>query len=86
MTLKPFLNSQKQHNGYMLILQNSIMFSCKFSKPVSSLVVNYPQPFLSSVVDYQNRYQLQFQNINTIIKFSCKLSKPVSNSVVNVKI
>jgi hypothetical protein len=43
----------------MLILQNSIMFSCKFSKPISSSVVNYPQPLLSSVVDYQNQYQLQ---------------------------
>ena len=43
----------------MLILQNSIMLSCKFSKPISSSVVNYPQPLLSSVVDYQNQYQLQ---------------------------
>jgi len=51
-TSKPFLNSQKQYKGYMLILQDSIMFSCKFSKPASSSVVNYPQSLLSSVVDY----------------------------------
>jgi len=28
-TSKSVVNSQKQYKGYMLILQNSIMFSCK---------------------------------------------------------